>query len=455
MLSRSMAKEGSLPTSTLETDTAGIEENQSRSSTRLCDGDPNMANTILVADGVEAQQGATLSLQLEEEFLSNRMAVIRMYQEKEWMDEATSKFLAQAIRKSTNDAYNRHWKNWANWCFSENPKRNPTEYDPHLVLRYLVSIQTYSSQHLNVVRSALASVFRIIHSNKPDIAEQRLIQQFFQARKRIKNKLPNISEEIFDINPLLQMVNDWGSTENLSLDQLQRNILVLLAIATMWRPRSDLGSLQYRDVSFVELNDQLLGVTLIVRTPKEIKPKASKLGLGEYQNLCSVRTLKAFVQRTKDFRISLEEEHILFLAYLGNGRTSAKSIQPKTASRWLEGTMQDSGINTNKYKAHSLRSAASTKAVSLGVPIEQIKLHANWSLTSNTFEDYYYRPRNQHKRGSDIVNTVFGEVTKNITTSEVGVEATAIVVGTTHNGYVAETKTKDVVAPLPWYRRLF
>ncbi|ORE02370.1 hypothetical protein BCV72DRAFT_338757 [Rhizopus microsporus var. microsporus] len=55
---------------------------------------------------------------------------------------------------------------------------------------------------------------------------------------------------------------------------------------------------------------------------------------------------------------------------------------------------------------------------------EQIKLHANWSLASNTFEDYYYRPRNQHKLGSDIVNTVFGEVTKNITASEVGVEAT-------------------------------
>ncbi|KAG1238647.1 hypothetical protein G6F68_000446 [Rhizopus microsporus] len=71
--------------------------------------------------------------------------------------------IAQAIHKSTNDAYNCHWKNWANWCFLENPKRSPTEYDLHLV----------------VIRSALASVFRIIHSNKPDIAEQRLIQQFF------------------------------------------------------------------------------------------------------------------------------------------------------------------------------------------------------------------------------------------------------------------------------------
>ena len=80
----------------------------------MCDGDSNMANTILVADGVEAQQDGTSSLQLEEEFLSNRMADIWRYQEKEWMDEATSKFLVQAIRKSTNDAYNRYWKNCAN-----------------------------------------------------------------------------------------------------------------------------------------------------------------------------------------------------------------------------------------------------------------------------------------------------------------------------------------------------
>ncbi|CEG78227.1 hypothetical protein RMATCC62417_12865 [Rhizopus microsporus] len=295
------------------------------------------------------------------------MAVIRKHQGKGWMDEATGKFLAQAIRKSTNDTYSRHWENWANWCFSENPRRDPTEYDPNLVLKHLVSIQGYSSQHLNVMRSTLASVFRIIHSSKSDIAEHRLIQQFFQARKRTKNKLPNVCEEVFDINPLLQMVNDWGNTENLSLDQLQRKSLVLLAIATMWRPRPDLGCLQYRDVSFIELNNQLLGVTLIARTPKEVKPKASKLDQGKYQNLCPVRTLKAFVQRIKDLRTSLEGEHTLLLAYLGNVRIAAKSIQPKAVSRWLEGIVHDSEINTNKFKAHSLRSAANTKAVPLGV----------------------------------------------------------------------------------------
>ncbi|CEG74102.1 hypothetical protein RMATCC62417_09367 [Rhizopus microsporus] len=91
------------------------------------------------------------------------------------------------------------------------------------------------------------------------------------------------------------------------------------------------------------------------------------------------------------------------------------------------------GIDTTRFKAHSLRSASSTKAAMAGVPIENIKLHANWSLNNSTFEDYYYRPGDQHIRGATIVDTVFGNVTKKITTSEVGLEATAIVVGMTHN----------------------
>ncbi|KAG1168787.1 hypothetical protein G6F70_009043 [Rhizopus microsporus] len=68
------------------------------------------------------------------------------------------------------------------------------------------------------------------------------------------------------------------------------------------------------------------------------------------------------------FKTSLEEEHTLFLVCLSSGRIPIRPIQPKTASRWLEDTMEDSGINTKKFKAYYLRSATSTKAVSLGVP---------------------------------------------------------------------------------------
>lgn len=61
-----VAQEGPLPTPTLETDPTGIGENQSRSSTGLCHDDSSMANIILVADDVEAQQDGSPSFQYEE-----------------------------------------------------------------------------------------------------------------------------------------------------------------------------------------------------------------------------------------------------------------------------------------------------------------------------------------------------------------------------------------------------
>lgn len=76
----------------------------------------------------------------------------------------------------------------------------------------------------------------------------------------------------------------------------------------------------------------------------------------------------------------------------------------------------------------------------IGCPIEQVKPHANWSLTNNTFEDYY-RSRNQHKRGSDIA-TLYLKEHNYIPTSEIGVEAMVIVVRAYHNGHIAETQTR-------------
>ncbi|CEI92980.1 hypothetical protein RMCBS344292_07225 [Rhizopus microsporus] len=107
--------------------------------------------------------------------------------------------------------------------------------------------------------------------------------------------------------------------------------------------------------------------------------------------------------------------------------------------------MKTTGIDTTRFKAHSFRSASSTKAVMVGVPIDNIKLHANWNLNNSTFEDYYYKPGNQHIRGAIIVDTVFGNVIKKVITSEAGLEATAIMVGTTHSSNVAEKMTGDVL----------
>ena len=60
-------------------------------------------------------------------------------------------------------------------------------------------------------------------------------------------------------------------------------------------------------------------------------------------------------------------------------------------NRWLITGMEKAGIDTNKYKAHSTRSASSTAMKRAGMTIQAILAKANWSKKSNTFRRFYDR----------------------------------------------------------------
>jgi hypothetical protein len=109
-------------------------------------------------------------------------------------------------------------------------------------------------------------------------------------------------------------------------------------------------------------------------------------------------------------------------------------------ANWVKLHLEASGIDTTKFKAHSIRSAASTAAVESGALVMGVKLHANWSLKSDTSEQYYHGPSRQHGRGGDLAIRLFNTaITEKRTTSEVGVEPTTIVLGTTHNKSFSKT----------------
>jgi hypothetical protein len=86
--------------------------------------------------------------------------------------------------------------------------------------------------------------------------------------------------------------------------------------------------------------------------------------------------------------------------------------------------------------------------VELGHSIKDVKKHANWSLNSNAFEQYYYKPSSQSSSSTAIGNSIFSCPEKRIT-SEVEVESTGIRLGTTTNTNVDETKTEDVIYTRP------
>ena len=67
-----------------------------------------------------------------------------------------------------------------------------------------------------------------------------------------------------------------------------------------------------------------------------------------------------------------------------------KPVSASTVGRWIKETLKAAGINTATYKAHSTRSASTSKAALAGIPTDAILKFADWS-NAQTFRRFYQR----------------------------------------------------------------
>ncbi|KAG1063729.1 hypothetical protein G6F41_010576 [Rhizopus arrhizus] len=461
-LSANLAQEGFVPSPSVETHSQSASHVQETTREGSDFGDTVLEDSVLVSHGTPVDKRSPSPTTGQQEMDISRLEVIEASKKNNGLDEDVLKFLRNATRKRTHQLYNRGWSLWSKWCQDQHPKINPLEYEEQNVVKFLVSQKQYSSQYLNVLRSSIASVFKVIHKNKPPIAQQPLVQEFFSAKRRSEVTLPTKQKvETWDLDILLQhMVKKFEDNDSLTLEELQEKVILLLCISSMWRPRSDIGTLQLRDIEFSFENEgsstsqQVTGVTIHIREPKEAQTKTTRLGVLKVSHMCPVVCLYSFISRTQSLRVGLPNDHTVFLAYLSDP-SKVKSISQVTVANIVKKNMAEAGIDTKTYGPHTIRSASSTKAVQLGHDIQKIKEHANWSLSANTFERFYYKPTYQESASAHINNTIFSFAADNHTISEVRLESTGIGLSTTSNAKVDERRTKDMVHPTPWYRKLF
>jgi len=62
-----------------------------------------------------------------------------------------------------------------------------------------------------------------------------------------------------------------------------------------------------------------------------------------------------------------------------------------TLSRWLRTAIKNAGIDTELFKAHSVRGASTRAAVNSNIPLDKVMKMADWSCVS-TFQKFYYKP---------------------------------------------------------------
>ena len=93
----------------------------------------------------------------------------------------------------------------------------------------------------------------------------------------------------------------------------------------------------------------------------------------ENEKLCAHSTLLHSVARTASIRQSLNSSQV-FVSY----RRPYEVISSAALSRWLKAVLSLAGIDTSVFKGHSFREASTSKAVSLGVPLDVILKAADW-----------------------------------------------------------------------------
>ena len=68
-----------------------------------------------------------------------------------------------------------------------------------------------------------------------------------------------------------------------------------------------------------------------------------------------------------------------------------KGLNNRTIARWIMSVLQSAGIDTSKFKAHSVRGAATSNASVTGTPVADILKMADWSSAEHVFCRYYLR----------------------------------------------------------------
>uniref|UniRef100_A0A1X7TAZ0 Tyr recombinase domain-containing protein n=1 Tax=Amphimedon queenslandica TaxID=400682 RepID=A0A1X7TAZ0_AMPQE len=115
------------------------------------------------------------------------------------------------------------------------------------------------------------------------------------------------------------------------------------------------------------------------------------------ENLCPVKSLNLFIEKTRDIRGSTDQ---LFISFI----KPHQAVTSSTIARWLKQIMEAAGIDTSVFKAHSVRGASTSAAAVQGVTTKDVLNAADWS-TDLSFVRFYYKPVRDTEFAESVLKT--------------------------------------------------
>ncbi|KAK3108808.1 hypothetical protein FSP39_016198 [Pinctada imbricata] len=204
----------------------------------------------------------------------------------------------------------------------------------------------------------------------------------------------------WDVDTVLRFLNSNEDNEKLSLKDLTLKVTMLIALSTACRS-SEVSRL---DMNYMVIDDDsiMFSVPTLTKGRRCGEPPI-EIKIGKFRaepKLDVVTCILEYINRTQDIR---GNETVLLISHI----KPHKQVRPCTVAKWLQQIMQMAGIDISTFKAHSTRSASTSKANKQGLSAPQIMKMAKWR-SECTFKRFYNRTiegvgENPANRFSDAV----------------------------------------------------
>ena len=238
---------------------------------------------------------------------------------------------------------------------------------------------------VNTARSAISTI--LVISDSATFGTHPLVKRFLKGVFEQKSSLPRY-ETIWDVSQVLNHLRSYPPVEDISLKKLTFKVVMLLALLTGQRTQT----IHCLDVNHMDMSDKkcifyLTSLQKHSRPGKHQKPIELE-AFDQEPNLCVIRHLKAYVDKTSVHRGDTDSNQLLL-----SFQKPFKPVSKDTIARWIKNVLKDAGIDTTKFGAHSTRAASTSAAAKAGTPLEVILESAGWS-NCGTFAKVYQKPIN-------------------------------------------------------------
>lgn len=272
---------------------------------------------------------------------------------------------------------------------------DPYACDVKFLVNFLAMLFQQGLQHrtVNTIRSAISMTHDRVEGIP--IGQHPLVTRVMKGIYNERPPLPRYAAT-WDVSQVISHIKELGPNSSLSLKQLSTKLVMIMALVQACRA-SELAAL---DLKYRVYRPEGVAFSLATLTKKRkagSPPKHMFFGaFPEDERLCAVACLKHYEGRTKEHR---KEGTRLFISYV----KPHAPISSQRISKWIKYILEDAGIDTSVFGAHSTRGAASTAAASQGITTEEILKMADWSSDS-TFKRFYYRPARDANFARQVLN---------------------------------------------------